>query len=334
MLSLNPNRFICKGYFRASFVNKSGSLRLIPNELLEYIQQIINGTKTKYIKEFDILLETENFIVPNGIRYEIIETPSTLNVLEIEFSTDLPSIVELFQSVLIETIIIRLDIDLSIEIVKKIKHISTVFNTSKILLKLKKQELSKTILKKLNEVVNIREIYIENKLVEQFNLKVFKKNKERQTDNIVYLEPNKEFLIESMYLNTYLNKRLFIDSFGNIKLEKTLEPLVNIKDITITRLYKLLKSKEIYQFWKLNKHSIDICKDCEYRLSCLDFRVPIKRNKEWYNKHECNYNPYIGKWSHEEDYLTLAECGIISNEHEFSIDHKRIAEINKELWGE
>ncbi len=36
----------------------------------------------------------------------------------------------------------------------------------------------------------------------------------------------------------------------------------------------------------------------------------------------------------EEDYFSLAECGVVSNETEFSIDHERIAEINKQLWGE
>ena len=65
------------------------------------------------------------------------------------------------------------------------------------------------------------------------------------------------------------------------------------------------------------------------------FRVPYQRpDREWYHKIECNYNPYIAKWKGEDGYRTLSDCGVISNENEFSIDHERIAKINEELWEE
>jgi hypothetical protein len=68
---------------------------------------------------------------------------------------------------------------------------------------------------------------------------------------------------------------------------------------------------------------------------CTDNRVPFKRKKnEWFHKTECFFNPYISKWKEEEGYKTLSECGVISNENGFSIDHDKIAEINKVLWGE
>ncbi|HLV91705.1 MAG TPA: hypothetical protein VKX34_01175, partial [Aequorivita sp.] len=65
----------------------------------------------------------------------------------------------------------------------------------------------------------------------------------------------------------------------------------------------------------------------------------IKREKSiskktMYNTTECNYNPYIAKWEGEEGYKTLSECGVISNENGFTIDHDKIAEINAKLWGE
>jgi hypothetical protein len=62
---------------------------------------------------------------------------------------------------------------------------------------------------------------------------------------------------------------------------------------------------------------------------CVDNRVPIERkSNEWYNSLECNYNPYIGKWEGEEGYLSLADCGVISNEKGFIIDHEKVQKIN------
>ena len=85
----------------------------------------------------------------------------------------------------------------------------------------------------------------------------------------------------------------------------------------------------------MKKDETDVCKDCEFRHMCVDNRLPYERSpNEWYHKIECNYNPYIAKWEGEEGYRTLAECGVISNEEGFSIDHEKIAEINEELWGE
>jgi hypothetical protein len=47
---------------------------------------------------------------------------------------------------------------------------------------------------------------------------------------------------------------------------------------------------------------------------------------------ECNYNPFISKWIDEDDFKTLNQIGVNINQKEFSIDHGKIALINKELW--
>ena len=68
---------------------------------------------------------------------------------------------------------------------------------------------------------------------------------------------------------------------------------------------------------------------------CVDNRLPYKRKEnEWFHKIECKYNPYIAKWEGEEGYQTLEECGVLSNEKGFSIDHEKIAKINAVLWDE
>jgi len=100
-------------------------------------------------------------------------------------------------------------------------------------------------------------------------------------------------------------------------------------------LKEIVQTPAFQKYWFVHKEICDVCKDCEFRHMCVDNRLPYQRSKnEWYHKTECNYNPYIAKWIGEEGYRTLAECGVISNENEFSIDHKKIAKINEELWGE
>ncbi len=68
---------------------------------------------------------------------------------------------------------------------------------------------------------------------------------------------------------------------------------------------------------------------------CVDNRLPYQRKDgSWYHKTECNYNPYICKWKDEEGYQAFEEIGVISNENGFSINHEKIAAINKILWEE
>ncbi len=148
---------------------------------------------------------------------------------------------------------------------------------------------------------------------------------------------NIDLFSESQNFNNYLNKKLFIDENGYIKnayeCNETFENIENIK--TFEKLIQIITSFNFQKKWGVNKDIIDICKDCEFRYMCIDSKIPNQRSEnEWYNTLECNYNPYISKWLDEDGYKTLAECGIISNENGFSIDHEKITEINNELWGE
>lgn len=151
-----------------------------------------------------------------------------------------------------------------------------------------------------------------------------------------YFNVNLKLFCESLSYNPFYHKRMYIDEKGNISDGEFLPPVANIKHIKEgNELIELLYSKEFQKYWFVHKDICDVCKDCEFRHMCVDNRIPHQRNAdEWYHKTECNYNPYICKWQDEEGYRTLSECGVISNEHEFSIDHERIAKINKELWEE
>lgn len=151
-----------------------------------------------------------------------------------------------------------------------------------------------------------------------------------------FFNVNLQLFSESQHFNTYYNKRLYIGVNGEISNGEFSKPVGNIKDIVdINALIDLLQTEDFSYLFHIKKEIIDVCEHCEFRHMCIDNRIPVKREDlKWHHQQECNYNPYICKWKGEEDFLTLAECGVISNENGFSIDRERIANINKELWEE
>lgn len=157
-----------------------------------------------------------------------------------------------------------------------------------------------------------------------------------RNNNIIsmkYFTANITFFSESQHFNTYYNRKLCISADGEIK--NTPEQLCVYGNIRNTLLSEVLKNKEFKSLWTIHKEMIDVCKECEYRHMCVDACNLIKRkDNTWYRSKECNYNPYICKWSHEEGYKTLSECGVKVNEHEFQIENAKLNEICKELWDE
>ncbi len=149
--------------------------------------------------------------------------------------------------------------------------------------------------------------------------------------------PDLTLIYESYDFHTYFNQKLYIGPSGEIKnAPESDEIFGNIKDIENPEdLKQIISTPEFQKYWSVHKDIQDVCKDCEFRYMCVDNKIPYQRTEnEWYHKTECNYNPYIAKWEGEDGYKTLAECGVISHENGFSIDHDKIAEINKVLWGE
>lgn len=137
---------------------------------------------------------------------------------------------------------------------------------------------------------------------------------------------------ESQRHHTYFNRKLCIGLNGEIKnAPECEEEFGYIQDIlSPKKLKEIIASPEFQKYWYVHKELCDICKDCEFRHMCVDNRLPYQRKDEsWYHKQECNYNPYIAKWKGEEGYKTLQECGIVSTNEGLSIDHVKIASINK-----
>lgn len=137
---------------------------------------------------------------------------------------------------------------------------------------------------------------------------------------------NFKHVLKSINFNSCLYKKIGIDVKGNIKnCPSTKHIFVNIKDVNVNS--NLLEFK--FETAKIKKDNIEVCQDCEFRYVCTDCRAYTDSNSRPNARPlKCEYNPYISKWKHEGDYVSFDECGVISNETTFTIDHLKIASIN------
>lgn len=105
---------------------------------------------------------------------------------------------------------------------------------------------------------------------------------------------------------------------------------MNIDDITASELLHRLNSEEPIS---LDRNKIDVCNVCEYRYICTNDHVLTQReeNLTYYKELECEYNPFIGKWKSDSDYLSLNECGIQSTPEKLEIDHLVLSKVKQKM---
>lgn len=131
---------------------------------------------------------------------------------------------------------------------------------------------------------------------------------------------DRSLFIESIKYNTYYNKKLLIDKNGEIK--KSYFDDKTYGNIHNCNLEKLASNENFTSLHKINKDLITVCKDCEFRRMCIDHRVPKQRvDNTWYFESDCDYNPYIAKWKHENGFKSLDDIGIKNNFKEFNINN-------------
>jgi SPASM domain peptide maturase of grasp-with-spasm system len=102
---------------------------------------------------------------------------------------------------------------------------------------------------------------------------------------------NNEMFTESLKFNTCLNRKISINTEGEIKNcpshKKSFGNIDNMK------LIDVCKMDDFRQLWYINKDKIKICKDCEFRYICTDCRAYIKDKNDIFSKPlKCSYDPY------------------------------------------
>ena len=144
---------------------------------------------------------------------------------------------------------------------------------------------------------------------------------------------NQSFFTEAQHHNTCLNRKICIDANGDIKNCPAMKKSYgNIRDTT---LKEAIEKPGFKDCWTICKDQIDVCKDCEFRYMCTDCRAFIKDPANPYSQPaKCTYNPYICLWEGQDGYVPVEECGTYSRETGFVPDKDKIAELNKQIWGE
>ena len=338
---INPHTPIIKGYIRDmvyDFYNQQSIP--VPKSLIEYIydKRSDNIEYNSFIKEHH--LTEKNNLTNTWSSYSTITNCSLFYAPK----TNVSLLNDVFSYLLINSLEIIFDLKntrLIINILDKFKNSFLKNIELTLLTELDESELiqifSKSIVNKIT-IINQnksrqKQLNVNGTICTIINSKsIHIKNKNK----ISFIPINYSFYTESLKYNTFYNRKMYIDINGNFSNSIiTDDNFGNIYSAyKLNTLKKIILSEKFQKYWKVNKNLCDVCLKCEFKHMCIDNRIPNKRKEnEWYFLKECNYNPFIGKWKGEEDYKTLEECGVISNEKEYSIDHKKIAKINKQIWG-
>lgn len=145
-----------------------------------------------------------------------------------------------------------------------------------------------------------------------------------------YFVCNRDLFFESLNYNSCLNRKVSIDSLGNIKnCPSCTHSFGNIQD---TDLKQAMEHYDFKKFWKVTKDQIDVCKDCEFRHMCTDCRAYIKDPSSIFSQpKKCTYNPYIAKWEGELGFVPIEECGKFSKDNRYIVNVKKVEKLNKKL---
>lgn len=110
-----------------------------------------------------------------------------------------------------------------------------------------------------------------------------------------YFSINIESFTESQHHNSCLNRKISIDTKGNIKNCPSMND--SFGNIENTSLEEAVNHPNFKKYWDITKDQIDVCKDCEFRHICTDCRAFIEEpDNKYSNPLKCGYSPYTNEW--------------------------------------
>ncbi len=110
-----------------------------------------------------------------------------------------------------------------------------------------------------------------------------------------FFSSNISLFTESQHHNSCLNRKISIDTQGNIKNCPSMpESYGNIRNTTLS---EALEKPGFKKYWDITKDQVEVCRDCEFRYICTDCRAYIEDPENMYSKPiKCGYNPYTCEW--------------------------------------
>lgn len=340
--------------FQAIPISLSAFLKNIDGKSKEDIYSYYSNQNTEIIHEYfnfltnnEFIFETDNLLFDRFTSIPLLwKSPSILTNIIIDFSDclDIQFIINTLNCFNCSNIELRIKNSFKTENLIKTLELFNNSAVSSIYLTVSSDFYDTIKTFAFNEYLKIESVLIfsynaekneaENLFIKHTHLNL---NQIIKIKNIKQFTPNLQLFTESQTHHTYFNRKMYIGAKGEIKnAPECEEEFGNINDLgSVEDLKQIIAIPEFQKYWFVHKELCDVCKDCEFRHMCVDNRLPYQRKDgSWYHKTECNYNPYICKWKDEEGYLTLEECGVVSNEKGFSINHEKITAINKTLWEE
>lgn len=112
----------------------------------------------------------------------------------------------------------------------------------------------------------------------------------------VFSVPNVEMFCERQSCNSCLNRKISIDTKGQIKNCPAFN--TDYGNIINRSLTDIVDLPNFTRYWHIAKKDISTCRECEYRAICVDCRVFLSDNNDIYSKPlKCKYNPFLGEWN-------------------------------------
>jgi SPASM domain peptide maturase of grasp-with-spasm system len=106
---------------------------------------------------------------------------------------------------------------------------------------------------------------------------------------------NIETFTEAVHYNSCLNRKIGIDTKGNIKNCPSMSDSFGV--VASISLKQIAASPEFQRNWGITKDQIEVCKDCEFRYVCTDCRAYRQDPGSMISKpQKCAYDPYTATW--------------------------------------
>lgn len=109
-----------------------------------------------------------------------------------------------------------------------------------------------------------------------------------------YFNLDMDHFLESLNHNTCLNRKVGIDSNGNIKNCPSMK--INFGNINTVSIKEVISNPDFTKAWGIKKDTIEDCKICEFRNICTDCRAYLGEEINLKKPAKCNYNPVKMSW--------------------------------------
>lgn len=113
--------------------------------------------------------------------------------------------------------------------------------------------------------------------------------------NEAYFISYTETFTESIHFNSCLNRKISVDTAGNIRNCPSMG--ASFGNVANTSLAQAILESGFKKYWSINKDQIKVCKDCEFRHVCTDCRAYLEDPEDDYSKPlKCGYDPFTCEW--------------------------------------